>query len=109
MFKYSERPGTQAERKLKDDVSEEDKSRRLQEIIDLQKDLSHKSNMKDIGKVFEVLVEGPSKRSDEYYCGRSSQNKVIIFPRKHAEKGQYLQVKVKECTAATLLGEIVEN
>lgn len=109
MFKYSERPGTQAHKKLKDDVSEEDKSRRLQEIIDVQKDLSHKSNMRDIGKIFEVLVEGPSKRSDDYFCGRTSQNKVIIFPRKNAEKGTYVNVKVRECTAATLLGDIFES
>jgi tRNA-2-methylthio-N6-dimethylallyladenosine synthase len=107
MFKYSERPGTLAARKYPDDVAEEVKSRRLQEIISLQNQQSLLSNQADVGKVFEVLVEGPSKKSSEHYCGRNSQNKMIVFPRGQVAKGDYVQVKVVSCTQATLLGELV--
>lgn len=106
MFKYSERPKTLAERKFKDDVTEEIKSRRLAEIISLQKELSHESNKKDLGKTFEVLVEGISKKSSDMMYGRSSQNKVIVFPKRNHQKGDYIYVKVKECTSATLIGDI---
>ena len=109
MFKYSERPNTYAARKLVDDVDEEIKTRRLTEIINLQNKLSLKSNKKDIGKVFEVLVEGVSKRSDKRLFGRNSQNKVIVFNREDIGIGEYVMVKVLESTSATLKGEIVNN
>lgn len=108
MFMYSERPKTLAERKFKDDVPEDVKGRRLTEIVDLQQKMSLASNQKDIGKTFEVLVESLSKRSKEHLSGRNSQNKVIIFPKKDYKPGDYVMVKVHDCTAATLLGESVE-
>jgi tRNA-2-methylthio-N6-dimethylallyladenosine synthase len=107
MFKYSERPGTKAARKLKDDVSEEAKSERLTEMIALQNRLSAKSKKQDVGKVFEVLIEGSSKRSPENLSGRTSQNKVVVFPWKGHKKGDYVKVKIERCTSATLLGEII--
>ncbi|TVR81851.1 MAG: tRNA (N6-isopentenyl adenosine(37)-C2)-methylthiotransferase MiaB [Chitinophagaceae bacterium] len=107
MFFYSERPGTLAARRYKDDVPEEVKKRRLQEVISLQRRLSLISNENDIGKTFEVLVESVSKRSDEHVQGRNSQNKVIIFPKENYKPGDYVMVKVEECTSATLLGKAV--
>ncbi|HRO45836.1 tRNA (N6-isopentenyl adenosine(37)-C2)-methylthiotransferase MiaB [Agriterribacter sp.] len=109
MFFYSERPGTLAQRRYKDDVPEADKKRRLQEIVDLQNRLSKESNEKDLGKTFEVLIEGNSKKSDEDWMGRTSQNKVIVFSKNgHVyTKGNYVKVKVTDCTKATLLGEII--
>jgi tRNA-2-methylthio-N6-dimethylallyladenosine synthase len=104
MFKYSERPGTLAERKFTDDVPEETKGRRLQEIVDLQQKLSYQSNLKDIGKTFKVLAESLSKRSDEHLSGRTAQNKVVIFPRKDYKPGDYVHVQITSCTPATLLG-----
>ncbi|MBX7182063.1 MAG: tRNA (N6-isopentenyl adenosine(37)-C2)-methylthiotransferase MiaB [Bacteroidia bacterium] len=109
MFKYSERPKTLAERKFTDDVPEDIKTARLTEVVNLQQRLSHESNKRDLGKVFEVLVENTSKRSKEHLSGRNSQNKVIVFPKKHYKPGDYVMVKVLDCTAATLLGEAVEN
>lgn len=106
MFKYSERPGTKASKSLPDNVDEATKSRRLQELIDLQTRWSLESNRRDIGKTFEVLVEGISKKSPDEMFGRSSQNKVIVFPAKDIEAGSLVQVKVKDCTSATLMGEI---
>ena len=106
MFKYSERPGTLAAKKFDDDVSEEEKIRRLNEIIDLQRDLSLQSNRKDIGKTFEVLVEGMSKRDENKYFGRTSQNKVVIFDKQNTRKGDYIKVKIDDCTSATLFGSI---
>ncbi len=106
MFKYSERPGTLAAKKFDDDVSEEEKIRRLNEIIDLQRDLSLQSNRKDIGKTFEVLVEGMSKRDENKYFGRTSQNKVVIFDKQNTKKGDYIKVKIDDCTSATLFGSI---
>ena len=108
MFKYSERPGTFASRHLPDNISEEEKVRRLNEIIALQVELSHESNKRDIGKTFEVLVEGYSKRSREQFCGRSSQNKMIVFPKSGHKIGDLVMVRVTEVTAATLIGEIIE-
>ncbi len=105
MFKYSERPDTLAQKKLKDDVREDVKSARLKEIIDLQQQLSHKSNKKDIGKTFEVLVEGTSKKSKEFLMGRNSQNKVVVFPKETYAKGNYVHVKITGCTTATLIGK----
>jgi tRNA-2-methylthio-N6-dimethylallyladenosine synthase len=108
MFKYSERPGTRAARKLADDVPEKLKSDRLSEMIALQSRLSVKSKKSDIGMVFDVLVEGFSKRSGEYLSGRNSQNKVVVFPAGENKKGDYVKVLVERCTAATLIGKSVE-
>jgi tRNA-2-methylthio-N6-dimethylallyladenosine synthase len=107
MFKYSERPGTLAGRKLPDDVTEDIKQRRLQEIIDLQRSNALKRNMKDVGNTYEVLIEGVSKRSEDYLYGRNTYNKTIIFKCGQATVGEYVNVRVKECTTATLLGELV--
>jgi tRNA-2-methylthio-N6-dimethylallyladenosine synthase len=107
MFKYSERPGTAAAGKYKDDVSEEVKSKRLQEVIELQQKLSHESNKKDMGKTFEVLVENESRKSKDFLSGRNSQNKVVIFPRKNFKAGDYVNVNILRCTPATLIGENV--
>lgn len=107
MFKYSERPGTFASRHYPDDIAEEEKIRRLNEIIALQNELSLESNRRDIGKTFEVLVEGYSKRSREQMCGRTQQNKMIVFPKGNAKPGDFVMVKVSEATSATMLGEIV--
>jgi tRNA-2-methylthio-N6-dimethylallyladenosine synthase len=109
MFKYSERPGTAAAGKYKDDVPEEVKSRRLQEVIELQQKLSHESNKRDVGKTFEVLIENESRKSKDFLSGRNSQNKVVIFPRKNFKAGDYINVKVLRCTPATLIGEDVEE
>lgn len=106
MFKYSERPGTIAEKKLVDDVPEDVKSRRLQEIIDLQSKLSLKSNRNDIGKVFEVLVEGRSRKSEKNVSGRNSQNKMVVFPDEGFKPGDYVNVKITDCTSATLKGVV---
>ncbi|MBR3026585.1 MAG: tRNA (N6-isopentenyl adenosine(37)-C2)-methylthiotransferase MiaB [Bacteroidales bacterium] len=107
MFKYSERPGTFAARHYADDVPEEEKIRRLKEIIALQNELSLESNRRDIGKTFEVLVEGYSKRSREQMCGRSQQNKMIVFPKGDAKPGDLVMVRVTDASSATLLGELV--
>jgi len=107
MFKYSERPGTYAAKHIKDDVSEAIKTRRLNEIIALQNNLSQISNKKDIGKTFEVLVEGVSKKSDSDHNGRNSQNKMIVFPKKESKIGDYVQVKITSASSATLKGEII--
>jgi tRNA-2-methylthio-N6-dimethylallyladenosine synthase len=108
MFKYSERPGTFASKNLPDDISEEVKIERLNEIIALQTELSAESNRKDIGKTFEVLVEGFSKRSKEQLFGRTQQNKVVVFDRGDCKIGDLVNVKVTSVTAATLLGELVK-
>lgn len=107
MFKYSERPGTYAAKRLPDDVPEEVKLRRLDEIITLQNKLSYESNQRDIGKEFEVLVEGFSKRSKEQLFGRTSQNKVVIFPREGRKIGETIHVKIKRASSATLFGDVV--
>jgi tRNA-2-methylthio-N6-dimethylallyladenosine synthase len=107
MFKYSERPGTYAAKKLADNVPEEVKNRRLQEIIALQLELSRQSNERDMGKVFEVLVEGFSKRSREQLFGRNEQNKVVIFNKQQHRIGDLVKVRVTGFTPATLLGEAV--
>ena len=109
MFKYSERPGTYAHKHLPDNISEEEKVRRLTEIINLQNNLSLESNRRDIGKTFEVLVEGFSKKSREHLFGRTSQNKVVVFPKGGHRIGQYVMVKVIEVSSATLIGELAEN
>lgn len=108
MFKYSERPGTYAAKKLADDISEDIKIERLQQIINLQNELSLESNKHDVGKTFEVLVEGFSKRSKEQLFGRSSQNKVIIFDKGNHRIGEFVNVKVTGNTSATLFGEALD-
>lgn len=107
MFKYSERPKTLAERRFKDDVPEDVKGKRLNEIIDLQLASSLFWHKQQIGKVKKVLVEGKSKRSDEEWCGRDGRNSMVIFPKGAFEKGQYILVKITDCTSATLKGEVV--
>jgi tRNA-2-methylthio-N6-dimethylallyladenosine synthase len=108
MFFYSERPGTLAARRYKDDIPENVKKRRLDEIVKLQNALSRESNLQDIGKTFKVLIEGNSKRSDQDWMGRNSQNKVVVFPKEQYQlnKGNYVMVKVYDCTGATLIGKI---
>ena len=106
MFKYSERPKTLAERKLVDDVPEAVKSSRLAEIVDLQLKHSFQKNKEAIGKTFEVLIEKTSKKSEADLCGRNTQNTMVVFPREHAKIGEYVQVEIEDCTAATLLGKI---
>lgn len=107
MFKYSERKGTYASKKLPDDVPEEVKLRRLQEMIDLQMELSLQSNKNDIGKEFEVLVEGYSKRSREQLSGRTSQNKVVLFDNQGQKVGDLVRVRIKDASAITLFGDII--
>lgn len=108
MFAYSERPGTLAARRYEDDVPEDVKKRRLEEIINLQNRHSRESYLADVGQTFEVLIEGDSRRSADDWCGRNSQNKMVVFPKGNAglKKGDYAQVKITSATQATLLGEI---
>lgn len=108
MFKYSERPGTFASKNLPDNISEEVKIARLNEMIALQNEMSAISNEKDLNKVFEVLVEGPSKRSKEQLCGRTQQNKMVVFPKGNHKIGDFVMVRVLSSTSATLIGELVE-
>ena len=108
MFKYSERPKTLAERRFEDDVPEELKGRRLNEIIEKQLEYALASNKAQLGKIQKVLVEGPSKRSDEYMCGRNGRNCMVVFPKGNFSKGDYVFVQINDCTSATLLGEVVE-
>lgn len=107
MFKYSVRPGTFADKNLVDDVPEEVKIERLNRMIHLQNKISKRKNIADIGKEFEILVEGFSKRSEEMLFGRTEQNKVVVFPKKDAKKGDFVKVKIKEAGSATLKGDIV--
>jgi tRNA-2-methylthio-N6-dimethylallyladenosine synthase len=109
MFKYSERPGTKAARKLKDDVPEEIKTERLSEMITLQNKLSAKSKKSDVGKVHEVLIEGTSKRAKDQLSGRTSQNKVVVFPGGKYKKGEYVKILIERCTSATLIGKITNQ
>lgn len=111
MFFYSERPGTLAARRYADDVPDEVKKRRLQEIVDKQYQLSLESNQRDVGKTFKVLIEGESKKSDLEWMGRNSQNKVIVFPKEQYDlkKGDYVNVHVHSCNKATLMGKIVSE
>lgn len=109
MFKYSERPGTLAAKKLVDDVPEDVKSRRLQEIVDLHREHAAISNNGNVGKVYEVLVESRSKKSADHLFGRSSYNKPIVFPAEHYKPGDYVMVKVTGCTSGTLIGEAIKE
>jgi tRNA-2-methylthio-N6-dimethylallyladenosine synthase len=105
MYFYSERPGTLAARRFEDDVPEEVKKRRLQEVIDIHRGHSHDSMQKDVGKTFKVLIEGTSKKNENELYGRNDQNKVIVFPKLHFATGDYVYVKVNACTAGTLIGQ----
>ncbi len=109
MFKYSERPKTLAERKFEDDVPEDVKSKRLTEIIEKQLGYSLASNKERIGKMEKVLIEGISKRSEEHMSGRTGRNSMVVFPKGNFKKGDYINVKILDCTSATLLGEAVEH
>jgi tRNA-2-methylthio-N6-dimethylallyladenosine synthase len=108
MYKYSERPKTLAERKYEDDIPEEVKGRRLQEIIDKQSTHSLKRNSNTIGKTFKVLIDSVSKRSQEHFSGRTDQNVTVVFPRKNYKPGDYVNVLINNCTSGTLLGEITD-
>lgn len=107
MFAYSERPGTLAARKMVDDVPEEVKKRRLNEIIDLQQKLGLERTKRFVGQEVEVLIEKESKRSNEHWSGRNSQNTVVVFPKENYKVGDFVMVKINDCTAATLIGEAV--
>jgi len=109
MYKYSERPKTLAERRFEDDVPDDVKGKRLEEIINKQLKHSLILNERQIGSIHKVLIEGNSKRSTEDYCGRTGGNKMVIFPKSSVEKGSYVHVKISSCTSATLFGEIIEN
>ncbi|MBE9467032.1 MAG: tRNA (N6-isopentenyl adenosine(37)-C2)-methylthiotransferase MiaB [Bacteroidetes bacterium] len=108
MYKYSERPGTYAANKLEDDVPEETKLKRLEEVIKTKLKSSEESNKKDIDKIFEVLVEGVSKKSDKELYGRTQQYKVVVFPKENYKVGDYVNVKINRYTSATLIGEVVK-
>lgn len=108
MFKYSERPGTFSARHYPDDIADEEKTRRLNEIIALQNSLSVASNQAEVGLVREILVEGMSKRSEEQLCGRTSQNKMVVFDRGDHKAGDYVTVKITGCSSATLFGEEIK-
>lgn len=109
-FYYSERPGTLAAKKYKDDIPLKVKKRRLAEVIDIQRHMSHESNKKDLGQTFKILIEGDSKKSALQFKGRNSQNKMVIFPKQeHLKKGDYVDVHITSITSATLIGEIVTN
>lgn len=107
MYQYSERPGTLAARQYKDDIPEEVKNSRLQEIITLQKSISAEKNKKQIGKTFKVLVEGPSKKSADDLMGRNDQNQVVIFPKENAKPGEYVDVFIERATTTSLIGKII--
>ena len=106
MFFYSERPNTLAHKKYEDDITEAVKKRRLSEIIRVQNQLSFEHNRKEVGKIYEVLVEKESKKSKNDLAGRTSQNKIVVFPRQDAQIGEYVRVKIVDFTSATLKGII---
>lgn len=108
MFKYSERPKTLAERRFEDDIPDDVKGRRLTEVINKQLEHSLESNKRQIGKIQKVLVEGPSRKSEDHFCGRNGRNSMVVFPKGLLNKGQYVMVKITDCTSATLLGEVTE-
>jgi len=107
MFAYSERPGTMAERKLKDDIPEDVKKRRLQEVVDLQQDHSRYRTEEFLNKTVEVLIEKESKKSDQYWSGRNEHNSVVVFPKEHYKIGDFVNVRTTRCTTATLIGEAI--
>ena len=107
MFFYSERPGTLAARKYEDDIPLETKKRRLQEVIALQLEHAKFRNKQSLGKTYKVLVERTSKRSNDHLCGRTDQNKMVVFPKGDYRPGDYVHVNINDCTSATLMGEIL--
>ena len=107
MFAYSERPGTLAERKMEDDVPEAVKKRRLSEIVNLQQELGAYRTQQHLGKIEEVLIEKSSKKSDTHWAGRNSQNTMVVFPKENYKVGDFVNVKITDCTSATLIGEAV--
>ena len=107
MFAYSERPGTLAERKMEDDIPQDVKKRRLQEIVDLQQEHSLINTTQFVGKTMEVLIEKESKKSSEQWAGRNEQNTMVVFPKEHYKKGDFVNVKVSDCTSATLIGKAI--
>jgi tRNA-2-methylthio-N6-dimethylallyladenosine synthase len=107
MFMYSERPGTPAAKKLADNIPEVDKKRRLQEIVALQQEHSYYRTREFVGKVVEVLIEKESKKSTEHWSGRNPQNTVVVFPKENYKIGDFVQVKIEDCTSATLLGKAI--
>ena len=107
MFVYSERPGTLAAKKYPDDIPDAVKKSRLGRIINLQQHHSMERNQNDVGKTFKILIEGPSRKSIDFLQGRNSANKVVVFPKEHYKKGEYVSVKVGSCSSATLLGKVV--
>jgi len=108
LYFYSERPGTLAARRFEDDVPLPVKKRRLQELVDLYRNHSLISMQKDVGKTYKVLVEGVSKKDADYLYGRNEQNKVIVFPKENHQKSDYVMVHVHDCTAGTLLGNVIK-
>ncbi|MBI4646617.1 MAG: TRAM domain-containing protein [Bacteroidia bacterium] len=109
MFKYSERPDTYAALNLKDDVAEKTKAERLKQVIELQGKISKLVKNNDIGKTYEVLIEGISKKSKGHFFGRNSQNKVVVFPKENYKTGDYVNVLVTDCTSATLIGNVTSG
>jgi len=109
MFYYSERPGTLAAKKWADDISEDVKKVRLDQIINRQREHSLSRNRLNVGSVYQVLIEGVSKRSDQFLQGRNTHNKVIVFPRENFQKGDYVNVLVEDCTGGTLVGKVVSQ
>ncbi len=109
MFFYSERPKTLAARKFEDNVPLEEKKRRLSEIIDVQQEHSHESNKRAVGKTYKVLIEGDSKRSSDFQSGRNDQNVMCVFPKSSKQAGNYIEIKITDCTSATLIGELVSE
>jgi len=108
LYYYSERPGTLAERRFKDDVPLDVKKKRLQELVNLYREHSLRTMRKEIGKTFKILVEGFSKKSEEQLQGRTDQNKVVIFAKENFKKGEYVFIKINDCTAGTLFGEVLK-
>jgi tRNA-2-methylthio-N6-dimethylallyladenosine synthase len=109
MYAYSERPGTLAARRYADDIPEEVKQKRLDEIITVHRQNSHNSNLADVGKIYQVLVEGESKKNADDHCGRTDKNKMVIFPKGNSQKCDYVNVKITSCTSGTLLGVISDE
>ncbi|HUX83872.1 MAG TPA: tRNA (N6-isopentenyl adenosine(37)-C2)-methylthiotransferase MiaB [Chitinophagaceae bacterium] len=109
MFMYSERPGTPASRRLTDDISREMKQKRLQEIVTLHRDHALESMRRNLGKSLRVLVEGPSKRNEDEFCGRTDANRMVVFPADGTRQGQYVTVRIESCTSATLKGRLIEE
>src|SRR5690606_2116220 len=107
MFAYSERPGTLAARKMEDDVPEPVKKRRLQEIVDLQQRIAMERTKRFVGQTVEVLIEKTSKRSEDHWSGRNTQNTTVVFPKENYKVGDFVLVKINDCTSATLIGEAI--